>query len=280
MAISTPKYTPVKNYAAGFLLSIFLLFIDLNYGTFSQLRGFFQASTLYVQLISSSLIENIDDSFSYIKESNTVLSERRDLKEQILQIKTKDFLEKNIIAEQIKIINLNKELVSTFKSNDINLYKIASIDLRNYLCCSTHKLFLHNNKRIQIKKNLPVLAGQSFVGQTLKTNLSFIEVILFSDVNHVLPIKSDFFYCDARGKGRPLLIGCILNNNNDISDDQVGDTVYTSGLGGIFMKDIAIGTISSIKLISSEETEVTITLKTNPLEENFYGIMRKHDNEV
>ena len=51
MARSTPTYTPVRNYAFGFILSVFLLFSDINYGTFAPLRGLVQASNLYAQMV-------------------------------------------------------------------------------------------------------------------------------------------------------------------------------------------------------------------------------------
>ena len=88
------------------------------------------------------------------------------------------------------------------------------IDLRNYYCCSSHKIFLHDPSKTTIETNLPVFAGKSFVGQIKKTYMSFIEVILLSDIEHVLPVKSNFFYCDARGKGVPMLISCKIKNDN------------------------------------------------------------------
>ena len=160
------------------------------------------------------------------------------------------------------------------------MYKIASIDLRNYFCCSSHKVFLHNPDKIKIKKNLSVFAGNSFVGQTKKMSMNFIEVILLSDANHILPIKSDFFYCDAKGKGKPMLISCKINDNDNDFKNRIGDIVFTSGLGGIFLKDVEIGVISDIIPFTSNEIEVVITLKTNPLEENFYGIISKDTNEI
>ena len=62
--------------------------------------------------------------------------------------------------------------------------------------------------------------------------------------------------------------------------NQVGDSIYTSGLGGIFTQDIEVGSISSVNFISNDEIEVEITLKANPLEEIFYGIMSKQNNEI
>ena len=131
-----------------------------------------------------------------------------------------------------------------------------------------------------MEKNVPVFGGSSFIGQTKDTYLGFIEVILFSDTSHVLPVKSDYFYCDARGRGKPMLISCSLAQNNEDFQNQIGDIVFTSGLGGIFFKDVEIGFISSINPVSIDETEVLITLKANPLNEIFYGIISKDIDEI
>lgn len=279
MARTTPKYTPIRNYAIGFFLSALLLFTDISYGTFNPVRGFVNASTLYAQTISKGIFENIISTFSSFQKNRNLLQENKELKKKILQIRTKDFVNGKNNEEKLQIINFYMNSISFLKSNDIEIFKIASIDLRNYLCCSKHRIFLQNNN-VPVGKNVPVFAGESFVGQTKGTYINFIEVILFSDINHVLPIKSNFLYCDARGKGKPMLISCKLNKNNKDSKNHIGDPVYTSGLGGVFLKDVEIGTISSISPFSPNEVEILITLKANPLEETFYGIMSKAANEI
>ena len=77
-----------------------------------------------------------------------------------------------------------------------------------------------------------------------------------------------------------MLISCKLNQNIEDFKNQIGDTIYTSGLGGIFLKDIEIGFISAINTYSINEIEVLITLKTNPLEETFFGIMSEEADEI
>ena len=280
MARSTPTNTPIRNYAIGFFLSSLLLFSDISYGTFNPLRGFVNASTLYVQIISKDIFANIITTFSSFQKNRSLLQENKELNEKILQIRAKDFIYRKDNEEKFEIIDFYKNDLSLLKNNNVDIFKIASIDLRNYFCCSTHRIFLQNNNNVSADKNVPVFAGESFVGQTKAKYLNFIEVILFSDTNHVLPIKSNFFYCDARGKGKPMLISCKLNKNNQDFKNQIGDAVYTSGLGGVFLKDIEIGFISSITSFSVNELEVLITLKVNPLEETFYGIMSEETDEI
>ncbi len=280
MARSTPTYTPARNYVISFLLSAFILYGDINYNSFASLRVVMNASKLYIKTISEDIIENINFIFSSLKENHHLLKENQELRDQIFKARAKDLIEKKDYEEKIKIIDFQEILSDTFKNNEINVYKVASIDLTNYFCCSSHKIFLHNPNKVGIEKNVSVFAGDSFVGQTKKSYMNFIEVILLSDAEHVLPIKSDFFYCDARGKGKPMLISCKINKDISNFENKIGDTVYTSGLGGIFIKDVELGFISEIIPTFSNEIEVVIYLKANPLEENFYGVISKVIDEI
>ena len=130
MARSTPTYTPVRNYALGFILSAFLLFSDISYGTFAQLRGFVQASNLYIQMISGSIFEKFDNSLSIFQESKNLAQENKLLREQIQKTRTEEFIKRKDLEESLQIIDLQKTLVSSLKSTDINIFKIDSIDLR------------------------------------------------------------------------------------------------------------------------------------------------------
>ncbi|MDA9660297.1 hypothetical protein N9T76_03370 [Pseudomonadota bacterium] len=280
MARSTPTYTPVRNYAIGFFLSVALLLSDIRYEAFAPLRGFINASTLYAQMISDGIFENTSTTFSSFQRNRNILQENKELKDKILEINTKDFINRKDSEEKLEIINFYKDSIDLLENNNVNIYKIASIDLRNYLCCSTHRIFLKNTNNVSVDSNLPVFARESFIGQTKDTYLNIIEVILFSDTSHVLPVKSNFFYCDARGKGKPMLISCKINQNNENFKNQIGDIIYTSGLGGMFLKDMEIGFISSINSFSINEVEVLITLKANPLEETVYGIISKEADEI
>ena len=80
MARSTPTSTPVRNYAIGFFLSVSLLFGDIRYEAFAPVRGFVNASTLYAQMISNSIFENISSTFSSFQRNRNILLKNKELK--------------------------------------------------------------------------------------------------------------------------------------------------------------------------------------------------------
>ena len=144
MARPTPTNTSVRNYAIGLSLSFLLLFSDINYGTFSPLRGFLHASTLYAQMISKGVFENISMTLTSIQKNKSLSEENKELRDQILKMRTKDFISRKNNENNTQIINFQNDLTRSLKNDDPYIYKIASVDLRNYLCCSTHRIFLKN----------------------------------------------------------------------------------------------------------------------------------------
>ena len=151
-------------------------------------------------------------------------------------------------------------------------FKIASFDLKNYLCCSSHTLHLRNPNKLDIADNLPVSNGHTFIGQTSGRDLNLVKVILLSDASHILPIKIKDFYCNAGGAGRPLEIKCVAPKNLESSNLEVNDLALSSGLGGVFPNNIVIGKISSIIDNNLNETEILIRLNGDPLQQNYFGI--------
>ena len=115
MARSTPTYTPIRNYAIGFFLSIILLFSDVSYGVFTPLRGYVNASTLYAQIISNVILENISNTFHSFKKNRNLSNENKELKEKILEIRTKEFIEKiEIKSCHAKRMCSSKRIINIF----------------------------------------------------------------------------------------------------------------------------------------------------------------------
>jgi len=274
MARTTPTYTPIGKYAAGVILSGLLLFSDINYGTFSPIRGLLKSSVIYSKLATGKLVERAQVSIALFQNNKNLILINDQLRERILKMEASLFLDRQLKAVDNNLVNLSNHLNDLKGGYTAQIFEIADFDLKNYQCCSFHNLYLKKPEEITVNKHSPVASDKAFVGQTLRVDLDIIKVILFSDINHVLPVKSKDLYCNARGTGEPLFISCRIELNNSRSI-QLGDIIYTSGLGGIFPKDSPIGVISSIKNIGSSENEILIKLDSNPLDQTFFGIISK-----
>jgi cell shape-determining protein MreC len=68
------------------------------------------------------------------------------------------------------------------------------------------------------------------------------------------------------------MISCVVNTEESALTN-VNDSIFTSGLGGVFMPNIKVGEILEINAISIDESEVIIKLIDDPLEQTLFGIV-------
>ena len=272
MARSTPTYTPFGRYTLAGLISLAFLVSDINYQTFSPLRQFIQVGGIYTQLTIDHLFNETGKLTSIFQDKKDLMESNKNLRNELEKIQNKIFLEKQsqFLAQELITLqdatgNLNRDLGA-------QVFKIASFDLKNYLCCSTHNLFLSNSTKTKLGKNLPVSNGLTFLGQTSSSTLNFIKVILFSDRSHILPVQIQELHCNARGMGKPMLIFCTLANIEGFNI-KINDEVFTSGMGGVFPGNTLIGRVAKISPVSFEGYEIQIILDGNPLKHNYFSVL-------
>ena len=273
MARTTPTFTPVGKYALAILVSLSLLISDINYQTFSSIRGFVQAAGIYSELLIDSFTTKITKFNSIYEDKKELIKANKDLQNKLLKLQNKIFLEKKSKVLANDLISLYDGIQALTQDQEALVFEIASFGLKNYLCCSSHSLYLKNPQKLKVAANLPVANGSTFIGQTSALDLNLIKVILFSDTAHVLPVKIKSFFCNARGAGKPLLIKCKVSESSELLKIQNNDPVFTSGLGGIFPRDIPIGKVINIHNSILNESEIIIALSANPLESNYFGVL-------
>jgi len=273
MARTTPTFTPVGKYALAIILSFFLLISDINYQVFSSARGFVQATGIYGLLIIDSVTSNITKFNVIHKDKQKLMKINKDLKNQLSILRNIVFLEKKSQVLASDLINLQGEILTLSQAKETFIFEIASFGLKNYLCCSSHTLYLQNPQKLKVSANLPVANGNSFIGQTSSLDINLIKVILFSDIEHILPVKINNFFCNAKGAGKPLRITCTVIKSPEFLKIRNNDPVFTSGLGGVFPRNISIGRVININNSISNESKITIALDASPLESNYFGVL-------
>lgn len=95
-------------------------------------------------------------------------------------------------------------------------------------------------------EGMPVLAVGGVLGQTIKVGSNNSRVLLLTD--HASGIAALIQRSRARGvvKGRSDNL-CSLEFTMRDEDVTIGDTVVTSGIGGVFAKGVPIGTVTMVK---------------------------------
>ena len=272
MARSTPTYTPPGKYVLAGIISTVLLISDLSYQTFNSVRQMTQASGIYTQLILGDIYEYTSQFTIIYQDKKDLVATNKKLSNELLFIQNKVFLDQQSRLTSKKILDVKKQLESGFDEELVQSFRVTSFDLKNYLCCSSHTLYLKNPNKLDVASNLPVSNGQTFIGQTSGNSLGLVKVILLSDASHILPIRIKNLYCNALGAGRPQIIKCLAPKQSQSSSLKVNDLVFTSGLGGVFPSNVVVGRITSVINNNLGEREIFIGLNGDPLKQNYFGI--------
>ena len=277
MARIAPGNTPKFAYVVLLILASLFIYLDLQYKTFTSTKNVFNSALLSSNLlIKNILLKPISNLYNLTTSKNDLIKINRSLEDALETIRIENFL----ILNKATLFKNNEGLISYTESSAINsLYEIAAVssfDTNLYKCCDSHKLFLFNNLS-PFREGGTVINAEGIIGQISDSNKRVSEVILISDINHSMPVKLNNFYCNANGTGRPRILECKYDASLWPESFSIGDSFYSSGLGGIFPEGILIGNIKSITLADNKQTILEIESLANPLTQNHVMVIYPND---
>lgn len=277
MARIAPGNTPKFAYVVLLILASLFIYLDLQYKTFTSTKNVFNSALLSSNLlVKNILFKPISNLYNLTTSKNDLIKLNRSLEDALETIRIENFL----ILNKATLFKNNDGLISYTESSAINsLYEIAAVssfDTNLYKCCDSHKLFLFNNLS-PFREGGTVINAEGILGQISDSNKRVSKVILISDINHSMPVKLNNFYCNANGTGRPRILECKYDASLWPESFSIGDSFYSSGLGGIFPEGILIGNIKSITLADNKQTILEIESLANPLTQNHVMVIYPND---
>ena len=219
------------------LLSIFLIFIDsLEIKPIKFIRSFIKDTIYRGSVLVSTPTRIIGNLSNNVSEHLNLYSDYKELKEQNQKMKDNISISDFLILENKqlrKLIENEANLPSTFLSARVLLDK-KSPYLNSFI------INIGSNKKI--KKGMPVLHHQNFIGRIVDVNFFSSSVLLVTDLNSKIPIITEPSATHAilSGHGSNLPTLEYLPEVHNVKD---GDKVYTSGKEGIFSPGIPIGKV-------------------------------------
>tara|TARA_B100000614_G_scaffold123609_1_gene110724 strand:- start:497 stop:1333 length:837 start_codon:yes stop_codon:yes gene_type:complete len=275
------RISPTRGQKLIFLLYILLgvgiLYLDITSNSFQSLKnGFksFKISSSY--LLNQITIEQIKNLSQRTKSKKFLIKENEMLKEALDLSYLNNYLiakENNFYKDHeiIKYAAQDKNYQSSYK-----IAKLRSFDPNTFNCCDRHRMFVEvigaNNEDFN---EFMVFNASGIIGQIIHTN-KYSEVLLLTDISHYIPIKSskNDFFCNAQGSGRSEIIICTYNPLVEAKEIIAGHKFYTSGLGGIYPKDIEIGQVEKITKTDSTKVVLEIKLSSNPISSDLLGVIQ------
>jgi rod shape-determining protein MreC len=193
------------------------------------------------------------DGLFYFTDINSVKQENEMLKAKIDEVEK---LNKELNDNKQKIAELRDALniKDRYNQYDIAGANIIAKDPGNWFDIFT----LDIGSKDGVEENTPVVTGKGLVGRVIKTDLFSCKVLSIIDpdssvsariskTRDLVVIRGDI---DLKELGE-----CRMDYIPNDVDIVEGDIVETSGLGGIFPKDIVIGKIKNIRISDNEFTK-------------------------
>ena len=255
------------------IFSGFLIYIDLKHKSFEGIKNFYQSFIISSSYIfKSATVEPIKLLYQISKDKNELINENKKLKLELDNSHILNF----IISNDSKFFADDDSINRFLDINNINevfhLAKLEYFDTELYMCCSKHRAFIKTYKNNKNLIGSTVINDMGIIGHIIYGD-SLSEVLLLTDIDHVMPIMSGNHFCNAKGSGKPGKITCSYNNKVWQEKVSIGQEFYSSGMGGIYPKGILIGNVSDIREVEENFIEFDINLVSSPIAKNVVGVL-------
>ncbi|MCM2278228.1 MAG: rod shape-determining protein MreC [Oligoflexia bacterium] len=193
----------------------------------------------------------------------------------------------NTRQENLALVEENRRLLSSIASlreteqENIRLRKLLQFDeqfklesvvarvIAKDVSTEFRALRINRGESSGLQRNMAVVTNEGIVGRILRTTRNTADVVTVLDLNSAVDA------IDERSRARGVIEGltdetCQLRYTLRTDDIQPGDSLVSSGLGGIFPKGIPVGTVSKVNRKPfgiSQEVEIRPSVDFSKLEE-------------
>jgi rod shape-determining protein MreC len=238
------QYSAFTGYllaSAGAVLGLALLGLSLwRPDTFSPLRGAAQDAVSPVAETTASVRTGSHSAWDTITaywnagRQNAVLREEMEL----ARIR---------LAEAEALDAENKRLKALLALATGEIEPVATARLIGSSAASSRRFAYLGVGRIHgVKVGMPVRSARGVVGRVLEVARASSRVLLLTDTESVLPVRSakDDVAAFAEGRGDGFLRVRLINLG--LNPLEIGDVLLTSGAGGYFRPGVAVGIITEL----------------------------------
>jgi len=228
------------------VLTIVALAIMIGFLNIFQLpiKNIFYYASFPLFTVFSKAGASVSGFFAPIFGGGNIMQENSNLKQENERLLSQIM----VLQDALKEYQAIKEIIEITKTDNV---KLASANVVG-LDADVDYVLINRGSEDGIAENMPVITSTKvLVGKTYKVYKNFSQVMLISNKGSVVDVKIQNADLSA-----PPVLGAIKGDGNlsfylDLvsSDAKInqGDVVITSGLEGIFPKDLLIGKISSIE---------------------------------
>ena len=229
------------------LLSFGLLVLEANFPAVQKVRGIGELILVPVQATVRLFSGGFRGVQGYFRDQSSLTRENQELRTQLLR--------QDVDLQQMAALKSeNEELRSLHTLNaQLGSDNLTAETLPGNPDPSRHRVTLNKGSRQGAYIGQPVVDSGGVVGQVTRDYLVTSEALLISDANHALPVMFERtgLQAIALGTGRRdhrLLLPFVPAHADVIQ----GDTVVSSGTGGLFPAGLRVGVVEDVRNTSGE----------------------------
>lgn len=281
------KQSISKKYILIIVIILIILLLIIFSFTLKEDRKLSKAESLLKDGLTYSE-KIITYPFNYIKENIKEYKKLKDVNKNNNILETSIDRIDSIEAENIE---LHRQLETLKEELNIN-YTLSDYEYLNATVVSRNVGYWHNKITINkgtyngVEKDMVVISSKGLIGKVIKTSTftSDVRLITTSDTSNKISVHIS--------NGDNNLYGLInsydynknvleLEGISNTKDVNIGDYVYTSGLGGVFPTGILIGIVEEI---TTDSYDLAKIIKVKPSADfndiNYVSILkRKSDSK-
>lgn len=222
------------------ILLIFLSNVETN--KLSYLESFASSIVNPIQRVFADLKNKIEGNSVYFSNMESIQKENEELKTKNSELETQ-LRELEMIKAENATLQAEMNLSQKYSSYSTIPAYVINKDVSNY----SSTLILNVGSKNGAKENMTVIADKGLVGHVISVteNTCKVQVIIdsASTVSCTISTTNESIICKGTLENNQILRASYIPTGAELIQ---GDSVYTSGIGGIYPKGIIIGTIKEI----------------------------------
>ncbi len=237
------KQTQVLGGIITVIILILLIFLsNVQVDKLSYLESVASSVINPIQRMITDLKNKAQGNTSYFADMESIKAENQALKNKNSELETQ-LRELEIVKAENTTLQEYMNLTQKYSSYHVIPAYVINKDVSNY----SSSLILNVGAKDGVREKMTVIADKGLVGYVISVteNTAKVQVIIdaASTVSCNISTTNENIICKGTLENDQVLRASYIPTGAELIQ---GDSVYTSGIGGIFQKGIIIGTIKEI----------------------------------
>lgn len=222
-------------------LALLLIFLDYRVNAMQPARMFMNSFVSPVQQMAVWPEQVFDNLVIQFSSRQHLITENEQLKRDVLELHGQMQQHEFILGENERLRSLLGSEARTQGERVVG--EVIAVDSDPF----THQIVVNKGTTHGVYIGQPVVDHEGIIGQVSSVGINTARIIMISDQSHAIPARSDRngvrVVVHGAGDTRQLEIPHIPHS----TDLREGDSLVSSGLGGVFPEGYPIATISEIE---------------------------------